>query len=390
MKHLLKHIALLVLLCLQSSSAKDVSPIAEYRLDEHTVYAIPVSRSRVTTISFPGPISAIDAANVTSDPKIPGLFQIAHTKGSYFLSVRALVERAMTNMNIRWNKKTYVIELVESPSPFYSVIFQYDTDADIRPASARVTPSRLLALLDKAKAYPLLKEYHANAVDQVEYVNFSKNPRVLDYRDYEVQLDEVFRFNPEDTLIFRMLLRNKTDQSIQYRPDGFSLRVGERTYPQSISDASGTIPPKGQAPAYFAVTGTPNGGRNDLSLKNDFTVLLDRVETNTAPLQWYNPNRNRQNEPAQCHHILAQPDRHTPVLRCPADLRDCIRQRVLRPQQGQAQDCCHTNASRENKQNIPGTSDNPARDGSLQTASHRFRRNVSAINGHAAAADQRP
>ena len=289
MKHLLKHIALLLLLCLQSSSAKAANPIAEYRLDERTVYAIPVSRSRVTTISFPGPISAIDAANVTSDPKIPGLFQIAHTKGSYFLSVRALVERATTNMNIRWNKKTYVIELVESSSPLYSVIFEDDTDADIRPASARVTPNRLLALLDKAKAYPLLKEYHADAVAQVEYVNFRNNPRVLDYKDYEVQLDEVFRFNPEDTLIFRILLRNKTDQPIQYRPDGFSLRVGDRTYPQSISDASGTIPPKGEAPAYFAVTGTPNGGRNDLSLKNDFTVLLDRVETNAPPPQPVQP-----------------------------------------------------------------------------------------------------
>ena len=280
MKPLLRHIGLLLLLCLQSSSAKDAGPIAQYRLDERTIYAIPVSRSRVTTISFPGPISAIDAANVTSDPKVPGLFQIAHTKGSCFLSVRALVERAATNMNIRWNKKTYVIELIESSSPLYSVIFEYDADADIHPASARVTPSRLLALLDKAKAYPLLKEYHANAVTQVEYANFSKTPRVVDYKDYEVQLDEVFRFNQEDTLIFRILLRNKTNQPIQYRPDGFSLRVGDRTYPQSISDASGMIPPKGVAPAYFAVTGTPNGGRNDLSLKNDFTVLLNRVETN--------------------------------------------------------------------------------------------------------------
>ena len=41
----------------------------------------------------------------------------------------------------------------------------------------------------------------------------------------------------------------------------------------------------GEAPAYFAVTGTPNGGRNDLSLKNDFTVLLDRSETNALPVQ---------------------------------------------------------------------------------------------------------
>jgi hypothetical protein len=291
MKHLRKHSLVLLLLGLPSSSAKAANTIAEYRLDERTVYAIPVSCSRVTTISFPGPIAAIDAANVTSDPKIPGLFQIAHTKGSYFLSVRALVEKATTNLNLRWNQKTYVIELIESSSPLYSVIFADDTDADIRPASAGVTPSRLLTLLDKAKAYPLLKQYHADAVAQVEYLNFRTKPRVLDYQDYEVQLDELFRFNPEDTLIFRILLRNKTKQPIQYRPDGFSLRVGERTYPQSISDASGTIPPQGQAPAYFAVTGTPNGGRNDLSLKNDFIVLLDRVETNAAPPPVHPPSK---------------------------------------------------------------------------------------------------
>jgi len=92
MKRLAKYIALVMLVAIQSSTAKDGRPIAEYRLDEQTAYTIPVSRSRVTTISFPGPISAIDAANVTSDPKIPGLFQIAHTKGSYFLSARAEVQ----------------------------------------------------------------------------------------------------------------------------------------------------------------------------------------------------------------------------------------------------------------------------------------------------------
>ncbi len=261
-----------------AAHAVHANSIAEYRLDERTVYTIPVSRSRVTTINFPGPISAIDGANVTSDPKIPGLFQIAHTKGSYFVSVRALVEKASTNLNIRWNKKTYVILLVESDSPLYSVIFNYDSDEPRRAAPVSVTPARLLSLLDKAKAYPLLKASHPLAVAQVEYVSFAKAPRVMDYKDYEVRIEEAFRFNPEDTLILRLVLRNKTDQPIQYRPDGFTLRVGDRTYPQSISDASGTIPPKSEMPAYFAVTGTPNGGRNDVSLKNEFTVLLDRIE----------------------------------------------------------------------------------------------------------------
>jgi len=267
----------LPLFCLlQASHAEEFKPIKEFSLDEHMVYSIPVSGNRVTTISFPGSISAIDAAQVTVDGKAPANFQIAHTKGSHFFSVRALGKKAVTNVNVRWNNKTYVLELVESDEPLYSVIFQVP-DEPRKPQRVAVTPNRLLALLDKAKAYPLLKEHHPEAVAQVEYINYAQKPRVLDYKSYEVQIEEVFRFDPEDTLVFRVLLRNKTDQTLQYRPDGFSLRVGERVYPQSISDASGTIPPKTEAPAYFAVTGTPNGGRNDISLKNEFIVVIDAV-----------------------------------------------------------------------------------------------------------------
>lgn len=282
MNRLGRRFLLILFLTVHAASARDFSPIEQYQLDERTIYTIPVSLSRVTTISFPGPISAIDAANVTNDAKTPGVFQIAHTKGSYFFSVRALAQKAVTNVNVRWNKKTYVLELVESASPLYSVIFNYSSDEPVRPAAVRVTPNRLLALLDKAKAYPILKTYHPETVAQVEYLSYAKAPRVLDCGDYDVQVDEAFRFNPEDTLVFRVLLRNKSENSIHYAPDGFSLRVGDRTYPQSVSDASGTIPPKSEVPAYFAVTGTPNGGRNELSLKNDFAVLVSRYEPAAA------------------------------------------------------------------------------------------------------------
>jgi hypothetical protein len=269
---------LLPFLCwLQLAHAENPKPIKEFVLDDHTVFTIPVSGNRVTTISFPGPISAIDAVQVTVDGKNPAHFQIAHTKGSHFFSVRALTKKSTTNVNIRWNNKTYVLELVESDEPLYSVIFQFAPDQRDKPARVAVTPARLLALLDKAKAYPLLKENHPESVTQVEHVNYAQKPRIMDYKTYEVQLDEVFRFNPEDTLVFRVLLRNKSQEALRYRPDGFVLRVGDRSYPQSISDAAGTIPPNGEAPAYFAITGTPNGGRNDISLKNEFTVVLDAV-----------------------------------------------------------------------------------------------------------------
>lgn len=266
-------ISILMCLCL-AANAKDRA-IQEYTLDEHTVYSIPVAQDRVTTISFPGPISAIDAAQVTADPKRPAPFQIAHTKGSAFFSVRALTGRKVTNLNVRWNKKTYVLELVESAEPFLSVNFRYHSETGAAIAPITVTPSRLLALLDKAKAFPLLRAYYPATVAQVEYRNYEKDARVMDATNYTIQIVEAFRFNPEDTIIFRVQLKNKTETPMRFARDGFSLRVGDRTYPQSISDAGGSIPAKGEIPAYFAVTGTPNGGRNDISLKNDFYVILD-------------------------------------------------------------------------------------------------------------------
>lgn len=267
--------------------AGEPKQIQERDLDEHSVCAVPVSAARVTTVSFPGPISAIDAALVTTDGKTPGLFQLAHKPGSYFLSVRSLVKGAVTNVNVRWNNKTYVLELQDSATPQLSVIFKYPVETGKSTVAKRsVTPGSLVGLLDKAKAYPVLKASHPEAVEQVDYVTYGGKPRVMDYNDFEVRLEEVFRFDPQDTLVFRIVLRNKSDKEIRYQPQGFSLRVGERLYSQSISDASGVMPPKSDTPAYFAITGTPIGGRNDVSTKNDFTVIVSTVEpASTKALQ---------------------------------------------------------------------------------------------------------
>lgn len=265
------------LLSLAPALAADTTAIQSALLDERVVYSVPVATNRVTTISFPSPIAGIDAAGVTTDPKVPGQFQLAHTRGSSFLSVCALGRNATANVNVRWGKHTYVFELAESSLPVLSFILETrPSGLGIQPAPI-ISPTRLLALLDKAKAFPLLKQQHPEAVAQVDVVTFTDSPCVTDFNDYEIRVEEAFRFNPEDTLIFHLRLRNKTENEIRYRPDSFSLRVGNRLYPQSISDAAGLIPPKEEVTAYFAVTGTPDGARNELSLKNAFSVLVERL-----------------------------------------------------------------------------------------------------------------
>jgi hypothetical protein len=257
----------------------DSPAIQRVMLDDRMVVSMPVATNRVTTISFPGPIEAIDGAGFTVDGKTPGHFQLAHAKGSNFLSVRALLPKAAGNLNIRWNNRTYVFALFENDAPVLSLNLEAPPTPEETGAgrAPEVSPLKLLALLDKAKAFPLLRTQQPESVADVGFTTYDGNPLVSDFDDYEIRIEQTFRFNAEDTLVFRVAITNKADMPLVYQPDSFALRAGNRLYPQSISDAGGSVPPKDRCIAYFAVTGTPDGGRNNLSLKNQFTVLVTRI-----------------------------------------------------------------------------------------------------------------
>lgn len=177
-------------------------------------------------------------------------------------------------MNVIWNRRSYVFELVETNVPAVSILLE----APRRPSSASgltssVSSTQLLGLLQMAKAYPLLAQHHPSAVQEVSVV---QPRRVCDYGDFRINVEQVFRFDAPDTLVFQLLLVSKTNSVVRYRPSSFAARVGERLFHQSISDASGVIPSNSQQPAWFAITGAPDGSRNDLSLKNDFIILVTR------------------------------------------------------------------------------------------------------------------
>jgi hypothetical protein len=297
-------ISILVLLAATVAFAGPPEAIQRVTLDERVVVTVPVATNHVTTISFPGPIAAIDAVGVTADGKTPGQFQLAHTKGSAFVSVRALARKAATNLNIRWNKRTYVFEVVESDTPVLALNLEDRAMAETVQPAPLVTPARLLALLDKAKAFQLLKQQHSEAVADAEARTFGDEPQVTDFNDYEICVEEAFRFNAEDTMVFHITLRNKSDKEIRYLPESFCLRVGNRLYYQSISDAPGVLPPYASSTVYFAITGTPDGGRNELALKNEFTVLVTRTSppppvaaVTNAPVAPVKPIRSPKGQP---------------------------------------------------------------------------------------------
>ena len=248
--------------------------IQDLALDDHTVYAVPVSGARVTTISFPSPITAIDGALLTLDGKTPGLFQVAHTKGTAFLSLRALAKEAATNLNVRWNNRTYAFELHESADPWYSVVLRGGAEKSNR-APRPLTPPRLLGLIDKAKAFGLLRTQQPDAVVDVEYVDHRDKPLVSDCGDYQIRMTEAFRFPQDDAIVFHLVIANRSDNPIQHSPEKLEVRVADRTFNPSLTDLVSGIAPHETTIGYVVVSGGPNA-RNDLSLKNDFTFVLSR------------------------------------------------------------------------------------------------------------------
>lgn len=280
MNRLTRIILIALAIGLSYARADESQRIQNFSLSDQTVYSVPVSATRVTTISFPSPIAAIDGALLTVDGKTPGLFQISHAKGTAYFSLRALAKDAATNLNVRWNNRTYAFDLHESAEPFYSVVLQSPADKTNR-LGRPLTPPRLLGLLDKVKAFPLLRAQHPDEVAGVEYRDLREQPLVSDCGDYEIKLAEAFRFPDEDTLIFHLQILNRTEKPLDHSPEQFQVRVDDRVFTPALTDLSSGIPPHESTIGYVVVSGGP-AGRNDLSLKNDFTFVLSRREA--APL----------------------------------------------------------------------------------------------------------
>jgi hypothetical protein len=190
--------------------------------------------------------------------------------------VRALEPAAKAAVNVVWKNKTYVLHFAIGAEPVGSVTF-YEDELTGRSASLRrrVTPETLLGLLDRAKSYAVIAGQYPEAAQQIEHATPGS---VTYYRDFRVTVEEVFRFDPEDTLVFRLRFENTGEGEVIYQPQRLAVRVGQNVYYASITDASGIVPPKATTRGYFAITGTPRGGRANLSIKNQFTIIVPRVE----------------------------------------------------------------------------------------------------------------
>ena len=251
-------------------------PITQKPLDEFVIYDIPVAqKTGTTTIMFPSEISGLYAKSISTQEQENAGFLITFTPGNFYFTIRALKPDAEDHLTVIFNRKAYVLHLKASEKPSYNVTFYQDDRQGKDGRRVAVVPERLLALMDKAKAYPLLAK---EAPEALAGVLHAAPALTTYYEGFHVRIRDVWRFEQDDTLIFRLELENTTDRAVRYNPQDLAIRVEDRIYTQSLVDASGVMPPKSLTPAFVAITGNGQGGRNNLAPDNKWNVLVVRTE----------------------------------------------------------------------------------------------------------------
>ena len=198
-----------------SASSDKQNQTVDFSLNTHRVYEIYVHfKTGTTTIMFPGAISKIAGNNISTKTekdfqgKFKHDFLLQSKDGSYYFNVIALKEGARGSINVTYRRNTYVIKLLQSKTESYSAV-NFGVYKSSRRTGQFRSPSsaRKISMLDIAKAYRLFNEYQPHAVKDVEYFKPSPEKR-FEYKRFSVILDEVFRFNADDTVVFKLLLEN--------------------------------------------------------------------------------------------------------------------------------------------------------------------------------------
>jgi hypothetical protein len=287
--------AVLLIAILPGLSAQTIN---ELPLDFHKVVDLPVSRE-VTTITFPEAITAVAGAGMLIDDGQTAAveagegaefrFHVTHVKGANFLLVESLKPGASATLTVIFEGSAYVLALhTVAANPVASLILSRPTidlakKIERPPEPVKFSPRIGLSLLDRARAYPVLERVLPRAV---EGVTLRTQGQKIELPDLEIDVQEVYRFSYEDAVVFLLSLRNKTSQMLELAPSTFAARVGDEKFPASIANGPRTLQPGESSEAEFAVVGMPDGTRNDLSVDNAFTILVNstrQVASTTVP-----------------------------------------------------------------------------------------------------------
>lgn len=243
-------------------------------LDPLKVTRIPIATDRLTTLRFPSPPTDLASALVATEPHPAALFLLSFLPGESFFSLRALGPGASTTLNVVWKSQTYVLELVESKTPWLSVIFAMpEAPKPVRLTRPAPVPERKpgFQFLETARAYAALKRKYPNSLPDVQLLslNLKKELGSCSFRT-----DQLYHFQGDGILVLRMAISNKTSVPLHFGTNALGVWVNGKPLPILLTDFEGTVPGGAELVTYIVFNrNSPPGGKSTL-LSDTFGVSL--------------------------------------------------------------------------------------------------------------------
>lgn len=267
-----------------ASFQSSTNAIQRILLDPLKVTRIPIATDRLTTLRFPSPPTDLVSALVATEPHPAALFLLTFQPGEAFFSLRALGPGVSTTLNVVWKSQTYVLELVESRTPWLSVIFAVpEAPKPVRLSPPNPAPERKpgTQFLETARAYAALKRKYPNSLPDVQLLTLNLRGELA---TCSFRTDQLFHFQSDGVLVLRLVISNKTSAPLLFGANALSIWVNGKPVPMLLTDFEGTVPGGAELVTYIVFNRNPSTGGPSNLLSDVFGINLSDP-TGTIPIQ---------------------------------------------------------------------------------------------------------
>jgi hypothetical protein len=250
---------------------------------------ISLSPQLTTTLLFPGPLAGafglgLISGNNAQAPRDGAGVQVEHPDGSNVLVLHALSESSRVLMTVLLEGQLYVFDAASGPSPDVAVtLLKADAAA---PRAIEVTPEEIKAARLKYDPELLVgfeRRAHDAALLRKLYPDLYRgyNARQADYTSdsgvVKTTVTQVHRFSKEDAIVLEGTVQNETNHPISFDGRATTVQVANEVHPAKLTDCLRPIPAGATVPIDVVIQGDIDGGRANLSIDNEFRIILPPI-----------------------------------------------------------------------------------------------------------------
>jgi hypothetical protein len=198
--------------------------------------------------------------------------------------LHALNETANVMMTVLLDGQLYVFDLRSASVPDVAVTL-VKADATV-PRAVEVTPEEIKAArikYDPELFVGFLRRAHNAVLMRKLYPDSYEgyNARAADYTSdsgvVKTTVTQIHRFSREDAVVLEGTVQNETSHSITFDGRSATVLVANETHPVKLLDCLRPIPTGATVPIDVVLQGDIDGGRANLSIDNEFRIILPPI-----------------------------------------------------------------------------------------------------------------